>query len=156
MYNLLRVYPLRRQWLSQAAVLLATVMLGIALGVEASGTVTFFVKIEPGLKISSPDTLTSPVALGQTDVQDLNITVGPVRWQLLVEAIGYGGEDGLHGMLEIRGQEVGVSVPMALSFSSDALQPVLMVFCTNSFRFTPSFLPMDDYSFQVKLTVPAL
>jgi hypothetical protein len=145
-----------------AAVLLATVMLGIALGVEASGTVTFFVKIEPGLKISSPDTLTfAPVAPGQTDVQDLNITVwSNVRWQLLVEAIGYGGEDGLHGMLEISdlgswrelsrdGTVIQLGRPAT---GPDGLSVPI------PFRFTPSFADEpDDYSFQVKLTVvPAL
>ncbi|MDI9485588.1 MAG: hypothetical protein QM372_09020 [Bacillota bacterium] len=145
-----------------AAVLLATVMLGIALGVEASGTVTFFVKIEPGLKISSPDTLTfAPVAPGQTDVQDLNITVwSNVRWQLLVEAIGYGGEGGLRSTLEIgdlgnwhelsaEGDAVYVGQPPTGSEGITMGVP---------FRFTPSFADEpDDYSFQVKLTVvPAL
>ena len=134
--------------------------MGIALGVEASGTVTFFVKIEPGRKSQPRYADLRAGGPGQTDVQDLNITVwSNVRWQLLVEAIGYGGEMG-YGMLEIsdlgswRELSRGCTVSLARTPATgpDGLSVPI------HFRFTPSFADEpDDYSFQVKLTVvPAL
>jgi len=150
----------RRIWLT--AVLLVAVLCSLAAGVEASGTVTFYVQVVPGLKISSPDQLTfEPVAPGQSDVQELSLTVwSNVRWQLLVEANGYGAEGGLSGTMEVGDSGIWHKLSAegtAIYFGQAPTGPDGVVFQT-PFRFTGSYDDEPgDYDFQVKFTVvPAL
>ena len=149
----------RRIWLT--AVLLVAVLCSLAAGVEASGTVTFYVQVVPGLKISSPDQLTfEPVAPGQSDVQELSLTVwSNVRWQVLVEANGYGAEGGLSGILEVgqSGSWREISAGSVIHSDQPPTGPDGVVFQT-PFRFTGSYDDEPgDYDFQVKFTVvPAL
>ena len=78
-------------------------LLAFGKGIQASNMVTFQVEVLPGLRISNPDTLTFlPVAPGQTDIQELNITVwSNMNWELSVKAVGYGVEGGLRGVVQL-------------------------------------------------------
>ena len=133
-------------------------LLAFGKGIQASNMVTFQVEVLPGLRISNPDTLTFlPVAPGQTDIQELNITVwSNMNWELSVKAVGYGVEGGLRG-----GMEMGSSGAWyELSEESTVIQlgqpptgpdgATLRI----PFRLTGSYEDAPgNYSFQVEFTV---
>ncbi len=80
--------------------LLFVAFLTLGSEVQASGFVTFEVKVLDGLKISTPGFLTfEAVAPGEIDDQELPITVwSNVRWTLSVRAVN---PDGLQGAIEM-------------------------------------------------------
>jgi hypothetical protein len=79
------------------------VLFALGTAVQAANVVTFQVEVLPGLRLSNPDMLIFvPVAPGQTDIQELNLTVwSNINWELLVKAVGYGVEGGLRGGMEM-------------------------------------------------------
>jgi hypothetical protein len=141
-------------------VLCVTVLLALTTIAQASGTVTFQIEVLPGLSVSSPDLLVfDPVAPGQSDHQDLNITVwSNVTWELSVQAVGYDVEGGLQGIMEV-GSLGGWGEISQDPIMVRAGQPPTGPNGTSMdipFRFIGSYEDVPGtYSFQVEFTVVA-
>ena len=133
-------------------------LLAFGKGIQASNMVTFQVEVLPGLRISNPDTLTFlPVAPGQTDIQELNITVwSNMNWELSVKAVGYGVEGGLQGGVEMGG--LGgwhdLSIEAAIIHAEQPPTGPDGATLRIPFRLTGSYEDAPgNYSFQVEFTV---
>lgn len=129
-------------------------------GVQATGSVTFQVEVLEGFSISSPATLTfAPVGPGQSDVQDVELTVwSNVAWDLSVKAVGYDPEEGLPGTVE-----VGASGDWYLLSSETSVIQMSRLptgaggaMVSTPFRLQGSYNDAPgSYSFQVQFTVSA-
>lgn len=141
-------------------VLCVTVLLALTTIAQASGTVTFQIEVLPGLSVSSPDLLVfDPVAPGQSDHQDLNITVwSNVTWELSVQAVGYDVEGGLQGSLEVNSLGGWVELTTERSMLHFGQSPTGPDGTSMDipFRFIGSYEDVPGtYSFQVEFTVVA-
>lgn len=150
-----------RNFLFVIALCLAA-MLALTPGVEATGSVIFYVEVLHGFRIASPGTLTfAPVAPDQTNLQELEITVwSNVEWDLSVKAVGYNPEEGLRGTVEVGASGAWQVLSSESSFIQLGQPPTGAsgAALLTPFRFKGSY---DDapgpYSFQVEFTVaPAI